>query len=129
MCAKRSGRPVRADALILRSHERSRKKLLRRHLAQRRNLFAKAVISGDYRTALAVARDEAELQGLYPPKGVAVAGKNGGPIVLNITEEIVLRQPPAALPDIVEVVVSPHERNGTPTNDPPAPGPARLPPV
>jgi len=54
-----------ADKLIAESCRASRKKLIRRHLAQRRNLFAKAVNAGDYRTALAVVRDEAEMQGLY----------------------------------------------------------------
>ena len=54
-----------ADKLIAESCRASRKKLLRRHLAQRRNLYAKAVSAGDYRAALAAARDEAELLGLY----------------------------------------------------------------
>src|SRR5215510_1585403 len=44
----------KADKLMAESCRASRKKLLRRHLAQRRNLFAKAVRAGDYRTALAV---------------------------------------------------------------------------
>jgi hypothetical protein len=68
---------ARADALIAESCRSSSKKLLRRHLAQRRNLFAKAVSAGDYRTALAVAKDEAELQGLYPPKKVAPTNPQG----------------------------------------------------
>jgi hypothetical protein len=68
---------VKADRLIAESCRASRKKLLRRHMAQRRNLFAKAVSAGDYRTALAVSRDEAELQGLYPPKTLALTGAGG----------------------------------------------------
>lgn len=71
---------ARADKLLAVSCRTSRKKLLRRHLAQRRNLFAKAVLAGDYRTALAVARDEAELQGLYPPRRTELTGKGGGPL-------------------------------------------------
>jgi hypothetical protein len=55
----------RADALMMQSHERSRRKLFRRHLAQRRNLFARANTTGDLRTALACLRDEGELLGLY----------------------------------------------------------------
>jgi hypothetical protein len=55
----------KADALMAESHERSRKKLLRRHLAQRRNLYARATTTGDLRTALACLRDEGELLGLY----------------------------------------------------------------
>jgi hypothetical protein len=69
---------TRADQLIAESCRASRKKLLRRHLAQRRNLFAKAVSSGDIRTALAVLRDEAELQGIYPPKKIAPTTPDGG---------------------------------------------------
>jgi hypothetical protein len=43
-----------------------RDQLIRRHLAQRRNLYAKAVLAGDLRTALACVQDEAKLEGLYP---------------------------------------------------------------
>jgi hypothetical protein len=110
----------RADKLIAESCRSSRKKLLRRHLAQRRNLFAKAILAGDYRTALAVARDEAELQGLYPAKKTEVTGKGGSPIVLEITEEVVQPKPPAALDPIAEEVVTHADR--------PAPSqPASLP--
>src|SRR5262245_15773253 len=55
-----------ADRLLEESCRTSRKKLLRRHLARRRALYARAVNSGDLRTALAALRDEAELLGLYP---------------------------------------------------------------
>jgi hypothetical protein len=68
---------AKSDRLIAESCRASRKKLLRRHLAQRRNLYAKAVSAGDYRTALAVVRDEAELQGLYPPKKIAPTTPDG----------------------------------------------------
>jgi hypothetical protein len=54
-----------ADKLIAESCRSSRKKLLRRHLAKRRNLFAKALSAGDYRAALAAAESEAKLQGLF----------------------------------------------------------------
>jgi hypothetical protein len=54
----------KADDLIYSAHERSRKKLFRRHLAQRRNLYARAVTTGDLRTALACLQDEAKLTGL-----------------------------------------------------------------
>jgi hypothetical protein len=67
----------RADALLERSHEKSRKKLLRRHLAKRRNLYAKATLAGDVRAALACLRDEAELLGLYPPAKVAPTDPSG----------------------------------------------------
>jgi hypothetical protein len=55
-----------ADRLMDQDFGASRKRLRRRHLAQRRNLFAKAVSQGDVRAALACLRDEAELLGLYP---------------------------------------------------------------
>jgi hypothetical protein len=54
----------RADEMIYATHERSRKRLFRRHLAQRRHLYARAVTTGDLRTALAVLQDEAKLTGL-----------------------------------------------------------------
>src|ERR1700680_3226910 len=53
-----------ADALMAEAVRTNRKKLLRRHLARRSTLYARAVNAADYRTALAIAKDEAELQGL-----------------------------------------------------------------
>lgn len=77
-----------ADKLVVLSHERSRGKLLRRHLAQRRRLYARAVSQGDTRTALAVLRDEAELVGLYPKPKVKLehSGPGGGPLLLELTD-------------------------------------------
>jgi hypothetical protein len=57
-----------ADRLIEESSRAGRRKLYRRHLAQRRNLYAKAVSAGDLRTALACLDSEADLLGLRPPK-------------------------------------------------------------
>ena len=56
---------AKADKEITASCHASRKKLVRRHLAQRRNLYAKAISAGDYRAALAAAESEAKLQGLH----------------------------------------------------------------
>ena len=57
---------AKADQAMEESASRSRKKLIRQHTAKRRNLYAKAVLSADYRSALSCLRDEAELLGLYP---------------------------------------------------------------
>jgi hypothetical protein len=57
---------TRADALIVESFRATRRRLRRRHLAQRNRLYAKAVAQGDLRAALAALKDEAELLGLYP---------------------------------------------------------------
>src|SRR5262249_14722515 len=54
-----------ADRLIASACRTHRKKLLRRHVARRESLYARAVNKGDERTALAVLRDLGELQGLY----------------------------------------------------------------
>jgi hypothetical protein len=67
----------RVDAIIAESVRGSRKKLIRRHLARRENLYAKAVLAGDIRTALAVLRDEAELVGLYPATKIAPTNLDG----------------------------------------------------
>src|SRR5215471_21821008 len=56
---------ARADEEIARSCRASRKKLVRRHLAQRRNIFGKAMSAGDYRAALAALESEAKLQALF----------------------------------------------------------------
>jgi hypothetical protein len=69
-----------SDELMAQNLEKDRDKLIGRHLASRRTLFAKAMETGDLRTALAVAKDEAELQALYPPTRTEHTGKGGGPI-------------------------------------------------
>lgn len=56
---------AKADKLIRDSCRTSRKRLMRRHLAQRRNLYAKAVSAGDFRAALAAAESEAKLENLF----------------------------------------------------------------
>lgn len=56
---------ARASQLIAESTRAHRKKLLRRHLAKRRNLYAKAVNQGDIRAALACLDSEAKITGLF----------------------------------------------------------------
>jgi hypothetical protein len=75
----------------------SRKKLLRRHLAQRRTLYARAVNNGELRTALAVARDEAELLGLYPARQIK-AEHSGLPVkvYLGVDPQELLAAPATA---------------------------------
>jgi hypothetical protein len=63
---------ARVDQRIAESCRASRKKLRRRHLAQRRNLYAKALAQGDIRAALAVLADTAKLEGLYPTEDEAL---------------------------------------------------------
>src|SRR5262245_46650457 len=61
---------ARADELLVERQDKSRKKVIARHLAQRMALFARAVNAADYRTALAILADEAKLRGLYPEKEI-----------------------------------------------------------
>jgi hypothetical protein len=56
----------KSDAILAESLERDREKLLNRHRAQRFALYARAMSVSDYRTALAVLKDQAQLEGLYP---------------------------------------------------------------
>jgi hypothetical protein len=107
-----------ADRLIERSLEKDRDKLLRRHLAQRRRLFARAVKDGDVRAALAIAQDEAELMGLYPRKGLEITGAGGAPLAEKLTDaerhtaiQRILARYGFALPDSAE--------SGTGCNSPP----------
>jgi hypothetical protein len=57
--------------------KRNRKELLGRHLMQRRALYARCLKQGDHRTALNVLKDEADLQGLYPPTKIAPTTPDG----------------------------------------------------
>ena len=93
---------AKADAIIETSTARNRKKLIRQHTAKRRNLYAKAVLSADYRKALACLRDEAELRGLYPnAKHVVTVSKRadeqGVPLSIEALGEILSQFPDAKL--------------------------------
>jgi hypothetical protein len=46
------------------------------------------VNKGDERTALAVLRDLAEMQGLYPPQKRELTGKGGGPLRFSLEEAV-----------------------------------------
>jgi hypothetical protein len=66
-----------ADKLIKERFDARAEHLLNRHLLQRRTLFAHAMGSGDFRTALAVLQDEAKLEGLYPATKIAPTTPDG----------------------------------------------------
>ncbi len=81
---------VRAsDERLAQTLEPDRERLLSRHLGQRQYLYAHAVSAGDYRAALSMLRDEAELQGLYPPAKVKAehTGAKGGPIQHEVSAD------------------------------------------
>lgn len=62
---------------LLANGQQNKEKLLARHLAQRRAIYARSLKNNDMRTALQVLRDEAALQGLYPPTKVAPTSPDG----------------------------------------------------
>src|SRR5262245_44540262 len=64
------------DKLLEQSLEKDRERLLNRHLAQRRALLARCLAVADFKTALAVIKDEADLLNLYPPKRTELTGKD-----------------------------------------------------
>jgi hypothetical protein len=78
---------ARADKLIAESCRASRKKLFRRHLTQRRNLYAKALSQGDVRAALACVADEAKLLGLYASVKIAPTNPKGDQAYVPLTDE------------------------------------------
>jgi hypothetical protein len=78
---------AQADALMEKALDADRDKLFRRHVHQRRALYARAVKDGDYRAALAIARDEAQLQGLYPASRHTLTGEGGGPVRFSFSLE------------------------------------------
>jgi hypothetical protein len=68
-----------ADKLCQERYDAHAPHLLARHLLRRERLYAHALEVGDYRTALAVLKDEAELEGLYNRR-LELTGKDGGAI-------------------------------------------------
>jgi hypothetical protein len=58
----------RAYEVIEKTQKVSRQKLLHRALAKRQNLYRRAMLAGDFRSALAALIDEAKLRRLYPKK-------------------------------------------------------------
>jgi hypothetical protein len=75
-----------AERQLEKSFEADRGKLLRFHVGNRHTLLARAMADGDWRTALSVVNDLAELQGLYPRKGFELTGANGAPLVEKQTD-------------------------------------------
>src|SRR5262249_20763847 len=71
---------TKADALMAERFDARAGHLMARHLLQRRRLYAHVVEVGDYRTALAVLKDEAELERLYAAEPAPPAGQDGTPL-------------------------------------------------
>jgi hypothetical protein len=67
----------RSDAILAEHLEADRDKIVRRHVAMRRSLYARAMQTGDWRAALAVLDCEAKLLGLFAPTKVAPTTPDG----------------------------------------------------
>lgn len=74
-----------ADKLLDHYLEKDKQKLLNRHIGMRRSLYARAVERGDERTALLIAKDEAELLGLYPDRANGQGSRN---VSVNVFQAI-----------------------------------------
>lgn len=96
-----------AHAILEAQADKDRDRVFRLHLAQRQELYARAVNSGDLRAALAVVKDTDELLGYYPQGSTTPAGP-AGPLAVKLTVEVVHARADGA--------------------DPAAPGPGGLPP-
>jgi len=71
---------------IVQRTEKDRGKTLARHLLGRRRWLAKAIEQGDLRTAIAIAKDLAELEGVYPAKKLVEKPKTD---LLGRVEELI----------------------------------------
>ena len=85
---------AQADALNAEEFRTKRTRMLRRHLAKRRALFARCVNSGDWRTALASLDSEARLMGLFP-KEAAPPAAPGVVIIGGVDADAALGRKPA----------------------------------
>jgi hypothetical protein len=90
----------KADEVMLASCEQSRKKLRKRHLAQRRNLYARALTTGDIRTALACLDSEAKLLKLFPSERPKPEPPAAAATLVRIVE--VVLPGPAQVPRLVD---------------------------
>jgi hypothetical protein len=98
-----------ADRLIAKHFEKDRDRLFRRHVFQRRALYARVLQDGDYRTGLAILKDEAELHGLYPAKRTELSGPHGGPLqTVSATVEMTESERAAAITALLARVGSGH---------------------
>jgi hypothetical protein len=98
-----------ADRLIEKRFEKDRDRLFRRHVFQRRALYARVLQDGDYRTGLAILKDEAELHGLYPAKRTELSGPQGGPLqTVNATVEMTDDERAAAIAALLARVGTGH---------------------
>lgn len=79
---------ARSDEMLADIIEEDREKMVKRHLGQRRVLYAHAFQAGDYNTARNVLKDEAELLGLNAPAKHELTGKDGTPLQQQPTTAI-----------------------------------------
>ena len=106
-----------ADALCKEYFDAKADHLLARHLLQRRQLYAHAMGAGDFRTALAVLRDEAELEALYPARRHELTGKDGGALKTDNALVLTDEERAAAVANLLARVGLPRpgpDRNGQP---------------
>jgi hypothetical protein len=104
------------DAILAETLERDRSKLLDRHIAQRRGLYARAMAVSDYGTALRVLQDEAALLALYPPKRTEVSGRDGGAVLLNIWAPALQKMTDGELATLARLAEQLPQANGAPIN-------------
>ncbi len=76
---------ARADRQLRRQTDEKRDTLISRHIAMRQLLYSRSLDAGDFRTALAVAADEAKLRGLYPEPKPTTPTVNVGVALNGVT--------------------------------------------
>ncbi len=76
-----------ADDAIEAETVSSRKKLFKKHLAQREHLYSKATLAGDIRTSLSILKDIDELLALYPSQRKKKVNETDGKPVHELTAD------------------------------------------
>ena len=113
---------AQGDRLLAETREKDRDKLLNRHVAQRRVVYARAMSVSDFRTALAALKDEGQLLGLYPARKHELTGQGGGPVQLDARHEYEhLRHLPAD--ELLRLYRQEVDAPAPPAGQPPPPGP------
>jgi hypothetical protein len=127
---------TRADRLLAAEIEKDAGKLLSFHVAQRRQLLARCINSGDLSTALRTLDSEAQLLNLFPAKKVSIASPDPWtPALRNISDDElalllrVAKQADLRSQRVIEAPEATHEPDPAAGSDPSGAVPPQLPNV
>jgi hypothetical protein len=103
---------AKAHELMAECYEKDTTRLVMTHYTRREALYARSLQTGDLRTAHAVLKDLAELQGLYPASRTQheVTGKNGTPLQIDHAHTVAVLTGPEQLKEVRSLIAAAKRR-------------------